>query len=994
MRPGFRPRCIGSLAGLLLLACLPLAAAAPRSTAERGFPLIQTYAPPDAYTQSYGITRDPQGILYVANAGGALVYDGAWWRTIPVGKKGTCFSIASNPGGQVAVGGVDEVGLLTPGPDGALRYKSLVGLLPPEQRELGQAMRINPTPEGFAFMTTRWLLLWDGARFTTVATFPGDRPYAMSFDVGRSVYVWTRAGIFRLAGSRLEPVPGGEEYHDRRVDLILPTGPSDAERLLVSVRGEGLFLLENGRSVPFAPEASRWAAEKKLLAGSRLADGRLAMGSILGGLLLLKPDGEVDQVIDSSAGLSDDFVNGTVIDREGALWLALNNGLARIEIASRLSIIDRRLGLQGSVYSMARHQGELWVATAAGLFTTTPGSPALRMHAVPEVKISAWSLLSMEEDLLVGTAYGLVWLRDGNAVEVPGLGSTVYVLARSRKDPERVWAGLDKGLFALRREGREWRVEGQVEGAPSDVRTVIERDDGVLWLGSALDGVARVEIPAGWPRRGRSQVRRIEPAEPRNVLRLGSRLIVTNGKQTFRLDERKGTLAEDPDFTALGKEFSFAVLDAEGNLWLNTSPPSVAVRQGDGWETEARTIEVPVRSIGEILAEPDGVVWLAAENGLVRFAGSIRGKGETLPAPLLSRMTVGGGSVLFGGAPGVAPAAAELPSNARRLRIEVGPVSFRAGLRYQTRLEPLDAGWGEPTAEPFTELTRLPPDDYTFHVRTVGPLGEVSEAASWPFRVLPPWYQTSWAIALWALLLILGMIGFSGLRSRTLALRTARLEARVTAQTEELRHTVEELRRTSTDLEAANARLQELSHQDELTAIANRRRLQQVLEEEWSRARRQGLPIAFVLLDLDHFKLLNDTRGHTEGDLCLKALARYLAEAIKRPGDLVARYGGEEFAVLLPDTNLPGALELAEQLRQGIEALALPHEATPRGHVTASFGVAAVIPEQGQRPETLIQAADLALYRAKTRGRNGVCAGSVAGGTRPEMPIMNLKPVA
>jgi diguanylate cyclase (GGDEF)-like protein len=101
-------------------------------------------------------------------------------------------------------------------------------------------------------------------------------------------------------------------------------------------------------------------------------------------------------------------------------------------------------------------------------------------------------------------------------------------------------------------------------------------------------------------------------------------------------------------------------------------------------------------------------------------------------------------------------------------------------------------------------------------------------------------------------------------------------------------------------------------------------------------------------------------------------VAHYLAETLRRTGDLAARYGGEEFAVLLPATDLDGGLRVAEQLRQGIEALALPHEAAPSGRVTASFGVATMAPAAGQTPSALIEAADLALYQAKTAGRNRV----------------------
>ena len=390
---------------------------------------------------------------------------------------------------------------------------------------------------------------------------------------------------------------------------------------------------------------------------------------------------------------------------------------------------------------------------------------------------------------------------------------------------------------------------------------------------------------------------------------------------------------------------------------------------------------MPGRSIETLFTEPDGVVWLASDKGLIRYEGTVRSPATALPPPLLSRLT-SSGALLFGGAPGVTPRTADLPPYLRHLRIEFAPLSFRAGLRYQTRLEPLDAGWSAPTAEPFAELTRLPPGDYAFHVRTLGPNGEVGPETGWSFHVRSPWYQTPWALALWIGAALLAVWGYAWLRGRALRQRAARLEARVNEQTVELRSTVEELRRAHADLGTANARLEELSLRDELTGIANRRRLQQALGEEWSHTRQS---IAFVLLDLDFFKLLNDTQGHLAGDLCLQSVASLLAAAARRNGGMAARYGGEEFAVLLPGIGLTGALKVAEQLREGIEALAIPNESAPLKRVTASFGVVALTPAPGQRHEDLIEAADLALYRAKAEGKNRVCAGGVrseAGGER------------
>ncbi|HEY4574150.1 MAG TPA: hypothetical protein VIJ26_09310, partial [Thermoanaerobaculia bacterium] len=474
MRPSSLQRLAGPLVVLLLLAlCAVDAQAAPvPAPRERGYPLIQTYepSPPEASTQSFGVTRDPRGVLYFANDKGVLVYDGAWWQRIEVGKSRAAFRVESDLNGRVAVGGVDEIGLLAPDGHGTLQYVPLLGLLPPEQRELGQVLSMQATPNGFAFMTDRWLLVWDGTRITTVATYPGDRPYAVSFAVGREICVWSREGISRLRGTRLEPVPGGEAFRGRRVDQILPADGG----MLVSVRGEGLFLLRNGQVTPFAPEASRWTAAKRLISGERLADGRWALGSVLGGLLLLRSDGTIDQVIDSAAGLPDDFVGGMVTDREGSLWLALNNGLARLEIASPLSVLDRRTGLQGQAYTVARHDGALWVGGSAGLFTTAGTSqekdgPPVHLRPVAGVPPGAWSLLPVDGDLLLGSAFGVFQIRGAAVRLVPGTekASTTYVLARSAADPDRIWLGQDSGLAAIRRTGDGWRFEEKVAGFSS-----------------------------------------------------------------------------------------------------------------------------------------------------------------------------------------------------------------------------------------------------------------------------------------------------------------------------------------------------------------------------------------------------------------------------------------------------------------------------------------------------------------------------------------------
>ncbi|NCU01451.1 GGDEF domain-containing protein [Candidatus Macondimonas diazotrophica] len=193
-----------------------------------------------------------------------------------------------------------------------------------------------------------------------------------------------------------------------------------------------------------------------------------------------------------------------------------------------------------------------------------------------------------------------------------------------------------------------------------------------------------------------------------------------------------------------------------------------------------------------------------------------------------------------------------------------------------------------------------------------------------------------------------------------------------------------ELDEKSRALELANGRLSRLSMVDGLTEVANRRRFDEALHEEWRRARRaqladQSAPapvpydaMALLLLDIDYFKQYNDHYGHLAGDACLKQVAATIACAIRRSGDLVARYGGEEFAIILPATPLAGGFSVAERIRRMIWDAAIPHAESPLGRVTVSIGVADVQGQDCGGETDLLRMADGALYAAKRAGRNRV----------------------
>jgi two-component system, cell cycle response regulator len=174
-------------------------------------------------------------------------------------------------------------------------------------------------------------------------------------------------------------------------------------------------------------------------------------------------------------------------------------------------------------------------------------------------------------------------------------------------------------------------------------------------------------------------------------------------------------------------------------------------------------------------------------------------------------------------------------------------------------------------------------------------------------------------------------------------------------------------------VQSANQELVRLAYLDGLTQVANRRYFDKCLEKEWLRLRREQTPLSLILCDIDYFKPYNDHFGHPAGDACLQQVAQIIAANVRRPADLVARYGGEEFAILLPNTDAHGAMFIGERIRKAIVSAQLPHVPGVRPRVTASFGVASVVPPQTGGPDGLIVAADQALYQAKHEGRNTCC---------------------
>jgi diguanylate cyclase (GGDEF)-like protein len=299
------------------------------------------------------------------------------------------------------------------------------------------------------------------------------------------------------------------------------------------------------------------------------------------------------------------------------------------------------------------------------------------------------------------------------------------------------------------------------------------------------------------------------------------------------------------------------------------------------------------------------------------------------------------------------------------LEIQFAPpeTSVPDHLRY--RLLGLNSAWTEAGKEREAIYYKLPPGDYLFEYEATES-GSVrgQGMASLQIAVIPPYWQTAWFRSVVGGFLVILSITLYKLRVRYLVAHAHKLQEQVNQGQAELQLAI----KVAND---AHRTAKEQAMKDSLTDLWNRKTIFEMLEKEISRAQRDQMPIAVVMIDLDHFKLVNDTYGHLTGDAVLQEAAKRIAD-LMRPYDFVGRYGGEEFLIVLPGCSRTNGAHRAEDFRR---AIADAPVATAAGALTLTCSLGVASHDEAMPAEELINLADEALYRAKRLGRNCVSAG-------------------
>jgi diguanylate cyclase (GGDEF)-like protein len=850
----------------------------------------------------------------------------------------------------------------------------------------------HAAPDGVLFIATAGggLLRIAGetvTRFTTRDGLPSDRIWTIADDGVGGLWVATHGGgVVRWRDGKVQQRITTREGLPNDVARALLRDPDGT--LWIGTDGGGLAAWRAGAIVRTVTTHDGLPSDF-IRTLRRDRDGSLWIGTD-GGLARWR--GESVEVIGVAEGLPSPGVRAMIEDREGSLWVGTTGGLVRLSDTRCLSF-TRKEGLPVDTIRaiLEARNGHVWVGTeGGGLCEVLPGPVRCRTKADGLPHDAVYALIeSHDGSLWVGTdGGGVARFRDGKFVEridTRGAGlPNDRVRALVETADGGLWVSMSAGL-ALVRGGRAVRIK---EFDDRQLRPLLALPDGSLLVGTDGAGLwrvsgngARVSLVAGVGRGLQSD----------RVFSLtmdaegGGVWIGTSGGGLGRLDLANGSVRSLTRRAGLHDDVVFEVVDPGpgADLWLTSNrgvyrvgrEHVMAAMQGakaDLSGTVYGTVDGMPSAECEgafhgAMCSRDGRIWVATSRGIAVIDPSARLRNDIPPLVHVEEALIDGTRVSEG--------LLRVPPGTQRLELRYTALSLRAPERVTFRymLDPYDRNWVDAGSNRVATYTKLAPGPYTFRVTAANEDGVRSSGeARLELTVVPRWFETWWARLITLALLASALWGIVRLRLAALHARHAELESIVAERTSSLRAETERAEAASRQLAVANERLRALSYVDGLTGVANRRRFDEALEEACAVARADGSPVSLVLLDLDHFKKLNDSQGHQDGDEALRAVAALLSGQTEFRGGLAARFGGEEFAWLLPGVALEAAKAEAETLRTKVREAGIRHDGLERGVVTASFGVSGGAGTTALTPPALVAAADAALYRAKSGGRDRV----------------------
>ena len=783
-------------------------AANPRLT---GTPLMRVWRAEKygAAVLNWRVSVHPNGLVYVANSDGLLEFDGETWRLLPLPREGPARALAIDPRGRVWVSGQDDLCRFDPDERGRLRAVSLREELPAAERNFGTLSRAVVTRDGVYFRGQRQLIrfgLDGGAQAWAARDLP-----AMLWLMGEKLYAYLDT-LVEITPGGFKRVPLGPETDAAasapKFMRVFATAPATGGGWSL-VTSHGLVHWA-GPGHPFQPVGGEnLGFESDLIsAGAFLADGRIAIGTERSGLWILSAQRRVEQRIDRRHGLPSNRIYDLAVDPEGGLWLALDDGVARVALDAPFALHGAAQGLASLPRRFAVHGEHLYVSHASGVARRDPATG--RFKDIGGFQVGTNRPLVVGERVVASTR-GLheilpddtsrQWTRD-----------LIGPIAASRTAPGWILAGSAMGLTLLQPQDGGWESAGRVQSVTRGIDELLDTGDGYVWFVDRNGEVWRVDFRAGLttgaptsffggedglpPASSRDQVQLVRWHD--ELLAVSTRWLRVFNAATQRFEPLRDPPAGGATAAAPATDGGvWLVPEARDGKLLHLAPRATTRGPIAAPSAEPAALAIaPLRSlrIETIVEEPrTRTLWVAGQVGLASVDLAWR-PAQARPAlrAYVRRVETAGGELVFGGAVNGPATAVRLRSADDALRVEFAAATFdadhlgQAHTLYRTRLDGLETAWTPWSAARSREFTNLPYRTFGFRVQARAMDGRMSPEVTWAFTLPPPWWLSTGAWVAYACAALAGIAGIIKLRTRNLQRRADQLESVVAARTTEL----------------------------------------------------------------------------------------------------------------------------------------------------------------------------------------------------------------
>lgn len=802
---------------------------------EIGKPFISLYPSIETkgHLQNWGFIQDDRGVMYIGNGFGVQEYDGSSWRMILISNRSFAKSFAKDSSGRIYVGSAAEFGYLAPDARGNMQYVSLLAHVPEPDRDFNYIWFTHATPEGIYFQARERLFRCSPQSQATAAseswqvkTWRSDSTHSYfdsSFYLNGILWVHQRGkGLSRLVRDSLLLVPGSAIFAQDRVRALLPF-PGKPGVLLMGTDFRGLYTFDGHLFQPFPTEADAILREGTLNDLKLLPDGSMAMATMSRGMVIISPSGKIIHHLTNLSGLFSNTISAVFLDRQKNLWLAMDGGIGVLENSTSLANFPFASG--SSPNYLCRYKGRLYAATNDGLYYLDAKDSQFKfVSGIAGNQTNEF--LRINGHLYVPGVEGIYKINGTSSQLVLQSGASVLLvtcLHRSRLDSNRIFAGSMGGIMTLRHHPENpnrWTLERNIPGFHEYIRQILEPKPGTLWLGTYDAGAIRLRFTDNDI--DKPEIERFGPGQglpvgTTSIFWLNERMVVGTANGMYQFDEHQQRFQPDPFFKGLrlgvNPSECTAATDAAGNIWVNAGKETVLYRKkpdGTFQMEKGPFSRFNDEFVNIIYAQENGPIWFGTSSGAIRFTPSDAMEPMTPYSALIRSVKLANDSTVYHG--GFGPELDEshafnLPYSLNALTFSYSATSYikPEANEYKVRLEGFDADWSPWSLDTKRDYTNLPQGHYRFQVRARNIYGQESAAASFAFIIHAPWYNTWWALALYALLAAGFVLGVVRLRTRQLHERSRELEKIVqerTARIEEQKNNIEQLSRIGKDITA------------------------------------------------------------------------------------------------------------------------------------------------------------------------------------------------